>query len=173
MPLLKNKIAKLTQKRAQMLEQQLNVKIEPAFEVKFEPAIEVKIEVSSFSDESFKPEPVKKSQAKAPKEMAKKNGKQQERVTATTQAKKTANSAKNIVKNFARAMVIFAISKLAVPYISHKLKELNLDLKDFQQYLAQRKENMDGISSLRGLILIESHDDDETAAIKIVFQYTL
>jgi len=164
MPLLKNKIARLTQQRAQALDQQINVKIEPT--------IQVKIEVSSFSDESYKPEPVKRYPAKAFREVAKKTVKKEEKGSAALQAKKTANSAKNIVKNFARAMVIFAISKLAIPYISHKLKELNLDLKDFQHYLAQRKENMDGISSLRALLLVESFDEPEVAAIKEAFQFT-
>ncbi len=164
MPLLKNKIARLTQQRAQALELANNVKIEPA--------IEVKIEVSSFSDESYQPEPVKRSAPKTSKAAPKAASKQQNKVSASMQAKKSANSAKNIVKNFARAMVIFGISKLALPYISWKLNELKLDLKEFQQYLFQRKENMDGISSLRALLLVDSSDCPQTAAIKIAFQYT-
>jgi len=89
-----------------------------------------------------------------------------------SQAKKTANSAKNIVKNFARAMVNFAISRLALPYIESKLIEFKLDLKSFQKYLIERRENMDGISSLRSLLLIIEDDDEQTAAIKTLFRYT-
>jgi len=150
MPYLKAKIAKVTERKARELSQSSEIKIEP---------------LTSPSDQSFSSEKI----IRAKKTVSKKALKQDS--SASIQAKKTANSAKNIVKNFGRAMVTFAISKLAVPYLREKLQSLNLDLKDFQHYLFQRKENMDGISSLRGLLLKEEDDDDQTVAIKAAFQY--
>ena len=150
MPYLKDKIAKVTERKARELDQ--------ASEVKTEPSV-------SSSQGSFKAQKL----PQASKNIPRKNSKPE--TSMSIQAKKTANSAKNIVKNFGRAMVTFAISKLAVPYLSERVKSLNLELKDFQQYLYQRKENMDGISSLRGLLLKEEDDDEQTVAIKAAFQY--
>jgi len=154
MPYLKDKIAKAISKNLQ------------ASQTPLQAPSQIKIEPLEVKSQLLKPKKIsennKPSKAlKTPKGSAE-----------ITPARKSANSAKNIVKNFGRAMVTFAISKVAVPYIEEKLKELNLSYQAFHRYLFQRKENMDGISSLRGLILVESHDDDETAAIKMVFQYT-
>jgi len=162
MPYLKNKIAKAILKNTQSSDDLNPVKVEYTDEKQQL----VKIE------EPAQPKQTKTKAKPAPKKTSK-NQKPTEEISASIlQAKKTANSAKNIVKNFGRAMVTFAISKLAVPYIEDKLRELNLEYHVFQSYLFQRKENMDGISSLRALILIEDSDDESTKAIKRAFQYT-
>ncbi len=145
MPYLKNKIAQVALRKAQT---------DPSLDIKIEPS-------TSSSEQDLKTDKIIRAPKKTPKPQT----------PATIQAKKTANSAKNIVKNFGRAMVTFAISKLAVPYLTEKLQSLNLDLKDFQHYLFQRKENMDGISSLRGLLLNDEDDDEQTLAIKAAFQH--
>ncbi len=162
MPYLKKKIAKAILKNAQSPDEINTIKVEYSDEK--QPIIKI--------EEPPQPKQTKTKAKPAPKKTLK-NQKPNEEISASIlQAKKTANSAKNIVKNFGRAMVTFAISKLAVPYIEDKLKELNLEYQVFQSYLFQRKENMDGISSLRALILIEDFDDESTKAIKQAFQYT-
>ena len=142
MPYLKDKIAKAVAKSLQVSQTSSFIKTEP-IEIISQP---LKPQII------FENKPVKTSK-KAAKAQAQSS-------PAQLQAKKSSNSAKNIVKNFGRAMVTFAISKVAVAYIEDKLKVHNLSYQAFHRYLFQRKENMDGISSLRGLILIESHDDD-------------
>jgi hypothetical protein len=87
------------------------------------------------------------------------------------QKKKIANSAKNIVKNFGRAMVTFAISSLAFPYIQKMVKDEKIEYKEFKDFLFLRKENIDGISSLRNLLLVEEYDDNKISSIKRIFQY--
>jgi hypothetical protein len=162
MPYLKKKIAKAILKNSQIADDLNPVKVEYADEK--QPIVKI--------EEPVPPKQTKTMAKPAPKKTSK-NQKPTEEISASIlQAKKTANSAKNIVKNFGRAMVTFAISKLAVPYIEAKLKELDLEYQVFQSYLFQRKENMDGISSLRALILIEDGDEEPIKAIKQAFQFT-
>jgi len=85
---------------------------------------------------------------------------------------KNNNSTKNIVKNYGRAMVIFAISAISKPYINGKLKELKLEMRDFRKYLNLRKHNIDGISSLRAMLLITNEDTQKIKSIKKIFQYS-
>ncbi len=156
MPYLKNKILKSSQKAQDSFQESQQVKVEESTNVSWpDPTINIKIEVKI---ENVATNPKKTKVPKLNDKLALK--------------KKSTNSTKNIVKNFGRAMVTFSISKVAFPYIELKLKELDLDYKDFRKYLVERKENMDGISSLRALLLVDDEDEEMIIAIKEAFQYS-
>ena len=152
MPFLKKKLAQTIEKTKQTSYDQINVKVE------------YHDQTSDISDQSHTTNDNMPSRTK-------KSVSTKKTPSRLLQEKKTANSAKNIVKNFGRAMITFAISKLASPYIEKELKIHCIAEKEFIQYLYLRKENMDGISSLRGLLLVEEEDDMTTISIKKVFQW--
>jgi len=156
MPYLKNKILKNSQKAQDSFKESQQVKVEESVpEVKIEASTNPKIEV--------------KIESNIENLNGNRSSKPYDRIA---EKKKSTNSTKNIVKNFGRAMVTFSISKIAFPYLELKLKDLNLEYKDFRNYLVERKENMDGISSLRALLLITEEDDYVTKAIKKTFQFS-
>ena len=77
---------------------------------------------------------------------------------------------KNIVTNYGKAISSFAISELATPYITPLLEKDMITIKAFQQYVADRKEEIRGILSLRRLLIISSNDTAEEAIYKKTFQ---
>lgn len=77
---------------------------------------------------------------------------------------------KNVMKNYSRALVNFAISELAVPYLEKSLQYHQLDLHTFQSILASQKEKINCIKNLRELLIIKETDNKEMAAVKTVFK---
>jgi hypothetical protein len=156
MPILKKKLAKSL------------VKTEPGTE------LSLKAEELSHLDNISLTTIVKKEEEKPTNGHIRKIGRPKQTYTGLSaiEIKKKANSSKNIVKNYGRTMVTFAISNIALPYIKDKLREENLDYKDFKEYLGLRKETMDGISSLRALLLITEDDDETVMKIKRVFMHS-
>jgi len=157
MPYLRKKLAYAHKKICQKYENEVEIKIEND-EYAFNPAdqtvpgdIKVKIEPGSPEKES-----------KVPQQLSEK----------FELKRKSANSTKNIVKNYGRAMINFATSRVAFPYLKNKLKEESLHYNSFKKYLENRKENMDGILSLRNLLLICPEDEQKISSIKKIFQYT-
>ncbi len=80
------------------------------------------------------------------------------------------SSTKNIVKNFGRAFATFALSDISVKYLEIILKDKKLSLQDFRDFVAARKEGIDGISSLRDMLLVHRLDKEKLAICKRVFQ---
>jgi len=80
------------------------------------------------------------------------------------------SSTKNIVKNFGRAFATFALSDISVRYLEVILKDKKLSLQDFRDFVAARKEGIDGISSLRDMLLVHRLDKEKLAICKRVFQ---
>jgi len=156
MPILKKKLAR------NVVKAEDGVKIEP------------KIEEDSDMSQVTRPKHSKKEQdiPNKPNSARKPKFNEASASLRLLDANKKANSSKNIVKNYGRTMVTFAISSMALPYISGKLKEENLEFKDFKDYLFLRKETIDGISSLRALLLITEDDDDTLVSIKRVFRFS-
>jgi len=76
----------------------------------------------------------------------------------------------NIMKNYARAMVNFALSPMALSYLNRLIQSVPMTLNTFIEVLDGRKEKIHCIKSLREMLLIESHDSKQTAAFKKVFQ---
>jgi len=76
----------------------------------------------------------------------------------------------NIMKNYARAMVNFALSPVALPYLTEELKIYSLKIEDFELNLKSKKEKIHCIQSLRDLMLVKPEDTSEQRALKIVFK---
>jgi len=79
---------------------------------------------------------------------------------------KGSTSCKNIMKNYSKAMVAFALSDKALPYLANAEMELN----EFREILEARKKDIHCIQSLRGLLLIEKEDSYKTKSFKKAFK---
>ena len=80
------------------------------------------------------------------------------------------NSAKNIVKNFGRAISSFCLSDIALPYLEPLMNHEDIKLPSFQKFISLGKENIDGIASFRTLLLVMEEDNKELRAYKQVLQ---
>ncbi len=66
---------------------------------------------------------------------------------------------KNIVKNYARAMINFALSEMSRPYLNKIIEEHNINLKEFKEFLLIQKEIINSIKTLRDALLIPEGDE--------------
>lgn len=156
MPYLREKLAYADKKIRQKYEKELEVKVEDE-ENTTNSAIKTESTDIEIKMEGESPE----IQPKVPQQPSEKS----------EQKRKSTNSTKNIVKNYGRAMINFATSRVAFPYLRNKLKEENLHYNSFKKYLENRKENMDGILSLRNLLIL-CPDEPKISSIKRIFQYS-
>jgi len=77
----------------------------------------------------------------------------------------------NVMKNYANAMVNFALSRMAEPHLSRSPLEKAMPIQLFRQMLASKKRKTNSIKSFRELLVIdESQDSEETKACKSLFQ---
>jgi len=95
--------------------------------------------------------------------------KRKESLTKSPQIKE--GTCQNIVKNYSRAFISFALSASSVSYLNPILLEQNLDLDQFRTYLNNRKGKINCIKNLRSALLIKSRDSEKEAACKRVFRY--
>lgn len=102
--------------------------------------IDLKIETKLEDLDSF-PQPIKKSVARS----------------------KQPQKNKNIVKNYARVMINFALSNMAYPYVQKLLEKEGIDFKQFVTFVSVYKEDVTSIKTLREMLLVEENKD--TAAI--------
>lgn len=86
--------------------------------------------------------------------------------------KEDTKSTKTVVKNYGKAIASFAISQIAVPYITPYLDQENVKLADFVGYIGKAKETIEGIDTFRTLLLVKEGDDDKVAAFKRIFRET-
>jgi len=92
----------------------------------------------------------------------------------STPKDKSKPSSKNIVKNFGKAMVTFANSKMSLPII----EELNstfehpVDIPTFQEFIRKQRDSIDSIDSVRKLLFVYSSDSEEMINYKKLFQAT-
>lgn len=84
--------------------------------------------------------------------------------------KKSTSSNKNIVKNFARAMVNFTLSDIALYYLEPITENEGVNLKKFIAFIQNQKQNINSIRTLRELLLITKNDSDEISQYKRVFR---
>jgi hypothetical protein len=76
----------------------------------------------------------------------------------------------NVMKNYCAAMIHFAFSQMAEPYLA-KLPEIQvLTLSKFYSILKLKKSNVNCISNLRQVLVQEQEDSDEIKAFKVLFQ---
>ncbi len=79
--------------------------------------------------------------------------------------------AKNIVKNYGKAIATFACSNLAEPYLKEHLQEEGISLNDFITYATAAKKSIENIDSFRNVLLIKDEDSDTEVACKKIFQH--
>ena len=85
--------------------------------------------------------------------------------------KRQSNINKNIIKNYARAMLNFALSTISFPYLESLVKaEKIIDLEGFQGFLDEKKDEITSIRKLRELLLATEEDSEMVAAYKRVFK---
>jgi len=76
----------------------------------------------------------------------------------------------NVMKNYAGAMIHFARSRLAEPYISRSPLIQEMPRQTFWQILRSKRKSTTCIKSFRELLLVESSDSQETRNFKCLFQ---
>ena len=76
----------------------------------------------------------------------------------------------NVMKNYARAMVRFALSPLADPYLEKMQAKYGILPGSFKKTLLSYKSQVNCIKGLRQILLINSEDSQELKTFKLVFQ---
>lgn len=85
--------------------------------------------------------------------------------------KKEIQTNKNIVKNYARAMVNFALSEMANQYINKFAPMENIDLKEFKAFVLANKEDINSIKTLREMLMISDEQErTKIGALKRIFK---
>jgi hypothetical protein len=79
-------------------------------------------------------------------------------------------SAKNIMKNYAKAFTSFAGSAISEPYLVTILKEELISLDRFRELVNERKADVNCIHSLRELLLARKDDNEQMLSFKRTFQ---
>ena len=123
-----------------------------------------------------KPVPKEKNSTnKAPKRPAPNRQKantqiEKPRSPSDSKAVKGSTSAKNIIKNYGRALQNFAVSNIVLPYLNPALEREEVSLKDFRKYFYSKKKQVRSIAGLRNLLLVSDEDDAQGASFKRIFQ---
>jgi len=78
---------------------------------------------------------------------------------------------KNVAKNYGRAICNFVISEISDLYLEPLIKNTSIDIKVYRKFIKEKKESMDGIESLRELLLPNEADDKLIADYKKTFQH--
>jgi len=84
--------------------------------------------------------------------------------------KKDVQTNKNIVKNYARAMINFALSDMSHTYLNKIITEHGIDHKEFKEFLLTQKEIINSIKTLRDALLIPEGDRSKLSAMKRAFK---
>ena len=74
------------------------------------------------------------------------------------------------MKNYARAMINFALSPLAEPYKERLPQSDLLSWEAFRKILSEQKKKVNCIKNLRDLLLVEDQDREEMKMFKRIFQ---
>jgi len=159
MPYLKNKVNRARDKSHQ---------VSPTQDVKIEENLQVACKKEELPV-------VKEAAGFKPFLKAETNSKAQSTPKKSSQGskKECSQSNKNIVKNYARAMVNFAVSAQALPYLDKILQdEDEINLNDFRMYMQERKEDITSIKNLRELLMVNDDDEDQAIAFKRIFRKT-
>jgi len=83
---------------------------------------------------------------------------------------KQRSSPKNIVKNYGRAFASFALSNVSNKFLTKLLEEKNLAHSKFKEFVLDRREGINGISTLRDMLLVQPKDTREEGLCKEVFK---
>jgi len=102
--------------------------------------------------------------------------KTRKRLKGDTKTPKIYLQTKNIVTNFGKAIVTFAVSDIAMPYLRNIIKKVDpegteaLGIQDFIKFIGNTKANISSIDGFRVLILEEKSDEKKTVLCKRVFR---
>jgi len=78
----------------------------------------------------------------------------------------------NVMKNYASAMVNFALSRMAEPYLARCTLVRGMPPQMFRQLLSSKKRKTNSIKSFRELLVIDENDCEVTKVVKTLFQET-
>ena len=168
MRFLKNKIALSAQAK---VEENTTLSETIAVKHEFEPVETLKI----VKEEEYEPTNIHKSIIKEENEPIETSTYNYSRITTpstfrtTKQSKEDARSTKTVVKNYGKAIASFAISNIAVLYLTPIVKEEKITLDEFTEYIGAAKETIEGIDTFRALLLVKSDDSSKLTAYKRVF----
>ena len=85
--------------------------------------------------------------------------------------RREAISNKNIVKNYSRAMVNFAVSGIAVSYLEKITRyEPSFNMEGFKKFMEEQREEITSIKRLRDILLICREDSAALTSFKRVFK---
>jgi len=76
----------------------------------------------------------------------------------------------NVMKNYAAAMITFALSKFSDPYLKRLPVIRRLPLTIFRKMLTTKRQSVHCIKSFRELLFIEDEDSDEIIVFKALFK---
>jgi len=76
----------------------------------------------------------------------------------------------NVMKNYARAMINFALSPLAEPYKEKIAESRQITSEAFRKILLEEKKRINCITNLRNLLLVEDQDTEVMKIFKPIFQ---
>ena len=74
------------------------------------------------------------------------------------------------MKSYSRAIVRFAISVFARPYITETATKENIKVEDFREFLKSQGHRIHCIKNLRGLLIIDKRDILQTTSFKRIFK---
>jgi len=92
------------------------------------------------------------------------------KTAAKQKPERGSTSAKNIVKNYGRALANFASSNLALPYLTVLYRNEESRIKDFRKFIAAKKKQARCIKGLRNLLIAQDDDTEAIASFKGVFK---
>jgi hypothetical protein len=116
--------------------------------------------------------PRKYSLSKSKPKSSQRHFRQKKKISSSksTRSKGDAIFAKNIVKNYGKAMSAFAASKFCFPYLKDLAKKEGVDENKFLNFIATYKESVDSIDSLRALLILYEDDSKDLVGFKKVFR---
>jgi len=77
---------------------------------------------------------------------------------------------KNVAKNYGRAICNFIVAPAAEDYLLPLSKEFNINANEFKEFIALRKNTLDGIEDFRELLLVREEDSEQERGYKKLFQ---
>jgi hypothetical protein len=96
--------------------------------------------------------------------------KKRNRNPTTSSTSENVKRTKNIVKNYGNAIAAFAISNIALPYLEPMIEQEDLKLNTFQQFVAERKDQITSIDAFRALLQESKDDSDIEIKCKRIFK---
>ena len=77
---------------------------------------------------------------------------------------------KNLAKNYGRAICNFILSSLCDPYLLPEVEKKQVNLKNFKNYIKDKKNTLDGVEDFRELLLIKGNETPAVQNYKALFQ---